>query len=84
VTELRYEMLPHVFAYLDLASGSMIVQAAIAGIVVVPVLMRNKIRSLLGRNKPTDDIALAAETDGTAADVASDVAAPDASGRDPR
>ena len=45
-------MLPHVFAYLDLASGSMIVQAAIAGIVVVPVLMRNKIRNLFGRNKP--------------------------------
>ncbi len=32
-----------VLAYLDLASGSMIVQAAIAGIVVVPVLLRHKI-----------------------------------------
>ncbi len=77
-------MLPHVFAYLDLASGSMIVQAAIAGIVVVPVLMRNKIRSFFGRNKPTDDIALASDTDGTAADAASDVAAPDVSGSDHR
>ncbi len=77
-------MLPHVFAYLDLASGSMIVQAAIAGIVVVPVLMRNKIRGLFGRNKPSDDIALAADADGTTTDVTPDGAAPDALGRDPR
>ncbi len=49
-------MPPHVFAYLDLASGSMIIQAAIAGIVVVPVLMRNKIRALLGRGKPAEDL----------------------------
>ena len=49
-------MPPHVFAYLDLASGSMIIQAVIAGIVVVPVLMRNKIRALFGRNKSSETV----------------------------
>jgi hypothetical protein len=75
-------MLPHVFAYLDLASGSMIVQAAIAGIVVVPVLMRNKIRSLFGRNKSTDDTTLMSEADGTTPDVATDAAGTDAAAAD--
>ena len=75
-------MLPHVFAYLDLASGSMIVQAAIAGIVVVPVLMRNKIRSLLGRKKSTDDTTLMSEADGTTPDVAADAAGTDAAAAD--
>lgn len=42
-------MPPHPFAYLDLASGSMIIQAAIAGVVAVPILLRNRIRRLLGR-----------------------------------
>jgi hypothetical protein len=50
----RYEMLPHLFAYLDLASGSMIIQAAIAGVVAVPILFRNQIRRLLGRGRPSD------------------------------
>jgi hypothetical protein len=63
-------MPPHILAYLDLASGSMIIQGIIAGIVVVPVLMRNKIRGLLGRNKPTDDV-LPPETDGSSVDAAS-------------
>ncbi len=73
-------MMPHVFAYLDLASGSMIVQAAIAGIVVVPVLMRNKIRGLFGRNKPTADAELMTEADGTAGDIAADVPGTEAAG----
>lgn len=51
-------MPPHLFAYLDLASGSMIVQAAIAGVVAVPILLRNHIRRLIGRGKPTDTDAL--------------------------
>jgi hypothetical protein len=54
----RYEMLPHLFAYLDLASGSMIIQAAIAGLVAVPILLRNQIRRFLGRGKPTDEALL--------------------------
>lgn len=74
-------MLPHVFAYLDLATGSMVVQAAIAGIVVVPVLARNKIRALFGRNKSTDDTVLTSDMDGTA-DVPTDVAPVDAPGSD--
>ena len=47
-------MLPHHFAYLDLASGSMIIQAAIAGVVAVPILLRNQIRRLFGRGKSSD------------------------------
>ncbi len=74
-------MLPHVFAYLDLATGSMVVQAAIAGIVVVPVLARNKIRALFGRNKSTDETTLTSEVDATA-DVAPDVAPVNAPGSD--
>ena len=48
-------MLPHLFAYLDLASGSMIIQGIIAGAVAVPILLRNQIRRALGRGKPADD-----------------------------
>ncbi len=48
--------MPHLFAYLDLASGSMIIQGAIAGIVAVPILFRNQIRRLLGRSKPAEDV----------------------------
>ena len=51
-------MLPHLFAYLDLASGSMIVQAAIAGMVAVPILLRNHIRRLVGRGSTTEDATL--------------------------
>lgn len=47
-------MLPHLFAYLDLASGSMIIQAAIAGVVAVPILLRNQIRRLFGRGRSSD------------------------------
>ena len=46
-------VLPHLFAYLDLASGSMIVQAAIAGVVAVPILLRSHIRRFLGRDATT-------------------------------
>lgn len=58
-------MLPHLFAYLDLASGSMIIQAAIAGVVAVPILLRNQIRRFFGRGKPTQDDALDETTTGT-------------------
>lgn len=34
-----------VFAYLDAASGSMIIQAVIAALVAGPILLRNKISS---------------------------------------
>lgn len=37
----------HVFAYLDPGSGSIIIQAAIAGIIAVPVIFRNKISQAL-------------------------------------
>ncbi len=74
-------MLPHVFAYLDLATGSMVVQAAIAGIVVVPVLARNKIRALFGRHKSTDETTLTSEVDATT-DVTLVVAPGDAPGSD--
>jgi hypothetical protein len=70
-------MPPHVFAYLDLASGSMIVQAVIAGIVVVPVLMRNKIRALFGRSKSTEAANLASDVESSATDVATDAAGSD-------
>ena len=75
-------MLPNVFAYLDIASGSMIVQAATAGIVVVPVLMRNKIRGLFGRNKPTPGTDPNPESEASAADVAPNSTDADAMGSD--
>jgi hypothetical protein len=34
---------PHVFAYLDPGSGSLILQAAIAGLVAVPIVLRRQI-----------------------------------------
>jgi len=48
-----------VFAYLDPGSGSLIIQAVIAGIVAIPVLFRNRIsaavRAIRGRPaKPAD------------------------------
>lgn len=51
-------MPPHLFAYLDLASGSMIIQAAIAGVVAVPILFRNQLRRLLRRDRPSDGATL--------------------------
>ena len=35
--------MPHVFAYLDLASGSLPVQAAIAGLAAVQIVLRRQI-----------------------------------------
>jgi hypothetical protein len=35
--------MPHVFAYLDPGSGSLIIQAAVAAVVAVPVIFRNRI-----------------------------------------
>lgn len=75
-------MLPHVFAYLDLASGSMIIQAAIAGIVVVPVLMRNKIRALFGRSKPTEEVDPMTPVDATDPERAPGATLNDATGSD--
>ena len=52
-----------VFAYLDPGSGSLIIQAVIAGIVAVPIIFRNKIsaivRTLRGGSAPeaTETIA---------------------------
>lgn len=65
-------MLPHLFAYLDLASGSMIVQAAIAGIVAAPILFRNQIRRILHRGEaieqvPVEHLDASASTEGTVA-----------------
>jgi len=37
----------HVFAYLDPGSGSIIIQAVIAGIIAVPVIFRNKISAMV-------------------------------------
>jgi hypothetical protein len=34
---------PHVFAYLDPGSGSLIIQAALAAMISVPVIFRNRI-----------------------------------------
>ena len=36
-----------VFAYLDPGSGSIIIQAAIAGLIAVPVIFRNKISQMV-------------------------------------
>ncbi|MFN8519065.1 MAG: hypothetical protein U0667_06685 [Chloroflexota bacterium] len=58
----------HLFAYLDLASGSMIIQAAIAGIVAVPILFRNQLRRLLGRTKPSDEASVDEPVAGATAD----------------
>jgi hypothetical protein len=38
-----------VFAYLDPGSGSLIIQAAIAGLIAVPVMFRNRIMRMVGR-----------------------------------
>ena len=35
--------MPHVFLYLDPGSGSLLIQALLASMVAVPVLLRNKI-----------------------------------------
>ena len=59
-----------------------VVQAAIAGIVVVPVLMRNKIRALFGRNKPTDE-PCSCRGDGTVAGRVHGRAGTDAAGSRP-
>jgi hypothetical protein len=42
-----------VFAYLDPGSGSLIIQAIIAGIIAVPVMFRNRIMRMVGRVRGT-------------------------------
>lgn len=44
-----------VFAYIDPGSGSLIIQAVIAGLVAVPVLFRNQIRRLAGSLRGSGD-----------------------------
>jgi hypothetical protein len=34
---------PHIFAYLDAGTGSMIIQALIAGLVAVPIVFRRQV-----------------------------------------
>lgn len=59
-----------IFAYIDPGSGSLIVQALIAGLVVVPVFFRHQIRrivrTLRGREEPTTETQGQDDTDGTA------------------
>ncbi len=65
----------HVFAYLDPGSGSIIIQAVIAGIIAVPVIFRNKIsafvRSIKGGHapEPKETVAAAAATDSSSNDT---------------
>ncbi len=50
-----------VFAYIDPGSGSLVIQALIAGLVAVPVIFRQQIRRLVrtlrGGHEPTADAA---------------------------
>ena len=57
----------HVFAYLDPGSASIIFQAAIAGIIAVPVIFRNKISQMVksvrgGSSTETSTVAEAQES----------------------
>jgi len=58
-----------VFAYLDPGSGSIIIQAVIAGIVAVPIIFRNRIsaivRAIRGGEAPevTETVAEPTSTD---------------------
>ena len=50
-----------IFAYIDPGSGSLVVQALIAGLVAIPVFFRHQIarvvRSLRGQDEPTVETA---------------------------
>ncbi len=60
-----------IFAYIDPGSGSLIIQAVIAGLVAIPVLFRHQlariVRTLRGGEEPTSGSAQTA----AAADTAS-------------
>jgi hypothetical protein len=54
-------VVPHIFAYLDAGTGSMIIQAVIAGLVAVPIVFRRQVgngvravRRLTGRSREQD------------------------------
>jgi hypothetical protein len=36
-------LVPHIFAYLDAGTGSMLIQAAIAGLVAIPIVFRRHV-----------------------------------------
>lgn len=70
----------HVFAYLDPGSGSIIIQAAIAGIIAVPVIFRNKISQMVkavrgGSSTETSTVAEAPEPAVDAAPTTTDTPA---------
>lgn len=58
-----------IFAYIDPGSGSLIVQALIAGLVAVPIFFRHQIRriarTLRGREEPTTETPGQDDTNGT-------------------
>ena len=39
--------MPHVLAYLDAGSGSLLIQAAVATIVAVPIVLRSKVAGVV-------------------------------------
>ena len=45
-----------VFAYIDPGSGSLIVQALIAGLVAVPVLFRRQLARIIGGLRHQDEV----------------------------
>ena len=59
--------MPHVFAYLDPGSGSLLIQAAIAAVVSVPILLRHKLAAAVGAFRRGDrrDSQTRFEVDGT-------------------
>jgi hypothetical protein len=60
----------HVFAYLDPGSASIIFQAAIAGIIAVPVIFRNKISQMVKSVRGGSSEETTAVADSTAESVA--------------
>ena len=51
-----------VFAYIDPGSGSLIIQALIAGLVAVPIFFRHQIRRLVRTLRGKDEQAAGATT----------------------
>ncbi len=41
--------MPHLFAYLDPTTGSLLIQGSIAAVVAVPVLLRGRIARIVAR-----------------------------------
>jgi hypothetical protein len=64
---------PHVFAYLDAGTGSMLIQAVIAGLVAAPIIFRRQVsnaaralRRLTGSHPETDETAETSASPSTA------------------